>query len=276
MNAAREGWIKGLPPYIGFGTLDPSSISESGGVLTATYKSREETVYEVRVGAERSEIVEYFEGRELSRSTHRTLGQAFLIHMMRLPMDDHPRLRKLFRQIAVGRNININFYVDQGLVTYPAGYLFSLRLPITSANRAAWEVFADRVEQAGEAAPLKLLTENEGYILKLTVDGDVLVEEVAIAHCSALLFNLEGALDFIWESGAVLPVKEHRLTVMPIEELALGRLVVYPGDKCRGFLTFSALPLTPAELKEYGIEDLFREVSLGLLASTSGGREVDE
>ncbi len=270
MNLAREGWVKDLPPYIGFGTLDPSSISESDGVLTATYKSGTETVYEVRVG------VEYFGGQELSRTTGRRLGEAFLYRMIGLAMDHHPRLQELFNKIRADRNIRINFNVDQGLVTFPAGYLFGLRQPITSANRAAWELFADRLKEAGKAAPLKLLAVIEGFILKLTADGDVLIEEVAIAHCSSLLLNVEDALDLIWESDAVPAEKEHRLTVMPVETLAVDRLIVYPGDESRGFLTFSVLPLTRAEFEEFGLEDLFREVSLGLLASISGGREVNE
>ena len=121
MNAAREGWVKGLPPYIGIGTLDPSSISESGGVLRATYKSGTETVYDVFVSTQRSEIVEYFEGWELSRSTHRALGQAYLIYLMGLPMDDHPRLRELFSRIRADRNIYINFYGALRVDNNPAG-----------------------------------------------------------------------------------------------------------------------------------------------------------
>ncbi|MFQ5921401.1 MAG: hypothetical protein ACE5M4_01015 [Anaerolineales bacterium] len=78
MNLARERWIKDLPPYLGLGFLDPSSMYETSGMLKAKYKSGRETVYDVCVGAQRSEIVEYFASQELSWSTHRTLGQAFL------------------------------------------------------------------------------------------------------------------------------------------------------------------------------------------------------
>ena len=276
MNAAREGWIKDLPPYLGFGTLDLSSISESDGMLTATYKSGAETVYEVHVGMERSEIVEYFEGRELSRSTHRTLSQAFFYHMMGIPMDDHPRLQELFAEIATGRNIYISFCPDRKLVTYPAGYLFGMRLPITIANRATWEAFAGWLEDCGEAAPLKFDTAQDGFVLKLSTDGNVLLDEVTIADCSTLLLNLEAAVDLIMESGIVLSGKEHRLTVAPIQELAPGRLTVHPGDEGRGYLTFSVLPLTRAKLEEHRLEDLFREVSLGLLASSSRGGLMEE
>ncbi|MFQ5921402.1 MAG: hypothetical protein ACE5M4_01020 [Anaerolineales bacterium] len=184
-------------------------------------------------------------------------------------MDKHPRLQELFSKIAAGRNIYINFPVAQGLVTYPAGYLFGLRQPITSANRSAWGLFADRLRDAGKAAPLKLVAVKEGFILKLTAAGVVLREEVAIADHSTLLLHLQDALDLICESDAVPGEKEQRLTVMSVEDLARGRLIVYPGDESRGFLPFSVLPLTHSKLEKHGLEDLYREVSLRLPASHS-------
>ena len=276
MNAARKGWVKGLPPYLGLGILDPSSIYETNGTVKAKYKSGTETVYDVSVSAVRSEIVEYFEGKELSRSIGQELSQAFFYHMMGIPMDDHPRLQELFAEIATGRNIYISFCPDRKLVTYPAGYLFGMRLPITIANRATWEAFAGWLEDCGEAAPLKFDTAQDGFVLKLSTDGNVLLDEVTIADCSTLLLNLEAAVDLIMESGIVLSGKEHRLTVAPIQELAPGRLTVHPGDEGRGFLTFSVLPLTRAKLEEHRLEDLFREVSLGLLASSSRGGLMEE
>ena len=275
-NAARKKRIEALPPYLGLGILDPSSIYETDGVLKAKYKSGAETVYDVSVSAVRSEIVEYFDGRELSRSTHRTLGQAFLIHMMGLPMNNHSRLQELFTEITTGRNINVSCSPKRNFVMYPAGFGFGLRLPVTSSNRATWEAFSGWLEDCGDTAPLRPEMTQEGHILKLPAEGNVLVESVTIADCSTLLINLKHAVDLIIESGIVLSGKEHRLTVAPIQELVPGRLIVHPGDESRGFMTFSVLPLTRAELDEHGLEDLFREVSLGLLASTSGGREVHE
>ena len=136
MHAAREGWVKGLPPYIGFGTLDPSSIYETNGTIKAKYKSGAETVYDVSVSAVRSEIVEYFEGKELSRSIGQELSQAFFHHMMGLPMDDHPRLQKIFIEITAGLNINVICSPKRNFVMYPAGFGFGLRLPVTISNRA--------------------------------------------------------------------------------------------------------------------------------------------
>ena len=94
------------------------------------------------------------------------------------------------------------------------------------------------VGECAATAPLKPEVTQEGHILKLSAEGNVLVESVTIADCSTLLLNLEAAVDLIMESGIVLSGKEHRLTVAPIQELAAGRLIVHPGDDGRGFLTF--------------------------------------
>ena len=270
MHAAREGWVKGLPPYIGFGTLDPSSIYETNGTVKAKYKSGAETVYDVSVSAVRSEIVEYFEGKELSRSIGQELSQAFFYHMMGLPMHDHPRLQELFTEIATGRNINVICSPKRNFVMCPAGFGFGLRLPVTSSNRATWEAFSGWLEDCGDTAPLKPEVTQGGHILKLSAEGNVLVESVTIADCSTLLINHKRAVDLITESGLILTVKEHRLTVLPIQELAAGRLTVYPGDEDRGYVTFSVLPLSQAKLAEHGLVELFREVSLKLIAGSDG------
>ena len=270
MHAAREGWVKGLPPYLGFGTLDPSSIYETNGTVKAKYKSGAETVYDVSVSAVRSEIVEYFEGKELSRSIGQELSQAFFYHMMGLPMNDHPRLQELFTEITRERNINVICSPKRNFVMYPAGFGFGLRLPVTSSNRATWEAFSGWLGDCGDTAPLKPEVTQEGHILKLSAEGNVLVESVTIADCSTLLISLKRAVDLIVESGLILTVKEHRLTVLPIQELAAGRLTVYPGDEDRGFLTFSVLPLSQAKLAEHGLIELFGEISLKLLAGSDG------
>ena len=276
MNAARKRRIEALPPYLGLGILDRSSIYKTDGVIKAKYKSGRETIYDVYVGAQRSEIVEYFEGKELSRSFGQGLGQAFFYHMMGLPMDDHPRLQQLFTEITTGRNINVICSPKRNFVMYPAGFGFGLRLPVTSSNRATWEAFSGWLEDCGEAAPLRPETKHEGHILKLSAEGNVLVESVTIADCSTLLINLKRSVDLIMESGLILSEKEHRLTVLPIQELAAGRLTVYPGDESRGFLTFSVLPLTQAKLAEHGLVELFREVSLQLLSNLPGDQGLGE
>jgi hypothetical protein len=271
-HKARKRQANALPSYLGLATLDPSSKHVANGTVKAKYKSGTETVYDVAVSAQRSEIVEYFEGKELSRSIGQELSQAFFYHMMGLPMDDHPRLQELFTSITTGRNIYVSFSPRHNFVMYPAGFGFGLRLPVTSSNRATWEAFSGWLEDCGDAAPLKPETTQEGHILKLSAEGDVLVESVTISDYSTLLINLRDAVDLIMESGLVLSEKEHRLTVLPIQELAASQLSVHPGDEDRGFVTFSVLPLTREKLAEHGLVKLFREVSLQLLSNLPGNQ----
>jgi len=158
------------------------------------------------------------------RATGRRLGEAFLLHMLGRPMLDHPRLAKLLGRDGAGRNVCVNLYEEPRVVTFPAGYILSLRQPVTIGNRAAWEALEQRVKLAGSPASLRLAGVSEGFILKLPPSGAVLRERVAIAHATTLLLHLQDVLDLICESGVVPAEKEYRLTVMPIELLAGGRL----------------------------------------------------
>ncbi|MFQ5923507.1 MAG: hypothetical protein ACE5M4_11760 [Anaerolineales bacterium] len=203
-HEARKGQANVLPPYLGLGILDPSSTYETNGMVKAKYKSGAETVYDVSVSAQRSEIVEYFEGKELSRSIGQGLGQAFFYQMMGLPVAEHPRLQELFTEITTGRNINVICNPKHKFVMYPAGIGFVLHLPVTSSNRATWEAFSGWVQDCSDTAPLRPEMTHEGHILKLSVEGNVLVESATIAECSTLLINLKRAIDLIVESGIVL------------------------------------------------------------------------
>ncbi len=159
---------------------------------------------------------------------------------------------------------------------YPAGFGFGLRLPVTSSNRTTREAFSGWLEDCGDTAPLRPEMTQEGHILKLSTEGDVLVESVTIAECSTLLIKLKPAVDLIVESGLVLPEKENRLTVLPFQESAASLLRVHPGDEDRGFLTFSVLPLSQAKLTEHGLAELFREGSLQLLSNLPGNQGPGE
>ena len=136
--------------------------------------------------------------------------------MLGRPMLDHPRLAKLLGRDGAGRNVYVNLYEELRVVTFPAGYILSLRQPVTIGNRAAWEALEQRVKLAGSAAPLRLAGVSEGFILKLTPSGAVLRERVAFAQATALLLHLQDALDLICESGVVPAEKEYRLTVCPL------------------------------------------------------------
>jgi len=275
-HEARNKQADGLPHYLGLGTLDPSSKYVANGMVKAKYKSGAETVYEVSVSAQRSEIVEYFEGKELGRSIGQGLGQAFFYHMMGIPIGDHPRLQELFAEITTGRNINIITSPKRKFALYPGGIIFVLHLPINASNRATWEAFTGWQDDLGNTDPLRPESIHDGHILKLSSRGEVLVESVTIAEYSTLLIRLKPAIDLIMESGLVLPDKENRLTVMPFQESTAGQLRIYPGDEARGFLTFSVLPLSQAKLAEHGLVELFREASLEFLSNLAKSRGLDE
>jgi len=275
-HEARNKQADALPHYLGLGTLDPSSKYVANGMVKAKYKLGSETIYDVAVSAQRSEIVEYFQGAVLSRSIGQGLGNAYFHHMMGLPIGDHPRLQELFAEITAGRNINVITDPKHKFVMYPAGIWFLLHLPVTASNHATWEAFTGWQDDLGNTDPLRPESIRESHILKLSSRGEVLVESVTIAEYSTLLIRLKPAIDLIMESGLVLPEMENRLTVMPFQESAEGQLRIYPGDDARGFLTFSVLHLSQAKLAEHGLVELFREGSLQLLSNLPAKEELGE
>ncbi len=275
-HEARNKKAGVLPHYLGLGTLDPSSTYEGNGMIKAKYKLGTETIYDVAVSAQQSEIVEYFQGAVLSRSIGQGLGDAFFRHMMGLPIEDHPRLQELFTEITAGRNVYALCNPKRKFVMYPGGICFVLNLPVASSNRATWEAFTGWQNDLNNTDPLRPESIHGGHILKLSSQGDVLVESVTIAQYSTLLIRLKPAVDLIVESGLVLPEKENRLAVMPFQESTAGQLRVYPGDEDRGFLTFSVLPLSQAKLAEHGLVELFREGSLQLLSNLPGNQGLGE
>jgi hypothetical protein len=270
MCAAIEGSIKGLPPYIGFGVLDPSSISEADGVLTAKYLADGEIACEARLQQGRAELVEYFAGEEIGRSTGRRLGEAFLLQAYGWSDADHPRLRRLREQYGPQRNIYLDFNSDPPCVTFPAGSILGLQLPLAGSQRAAWDALAGRLAAAGRAAPIRAVSLKQGLVLKLLDGGAVRVEQVDLAYGAAILRHLPEALELLGGSGVIAVEKEHRLTVLPAEQFVEGRLTAYPGDPSRGFLTFSVLAATRAELEQYRLRELFHELSLKLLQAIAG------
>ncbi len=74
-HEARKRLAATLPPIRGLGILDPSSTYETNGMVRVKYKSGTETIYDVAISAQQSEIVEYFQGAVLGRSLGQELGE---------------------------------------------------------------------------------------------------------------------------------------------------------------------------------------------------------
>jgi len=140
--------VQNMPPYLGFGTLDPESVRPDGGRLTARYQCADgATAYSVDWRSGRCLLEAQFEGEPISISGGRDLQHALFQSFLGLaePAED-PRFVDLCRRVVDSGNIYFQFprpflRGGPGYLYYPAGLLFSLRLPIVWENRPAWDVF---------------------------------------------------------------------------------------------------------------------------------------
>lgn len=230
-----------LPPYLGLGVLDAGSVSTKAGKTTAAYMLGDEVVYRVMMSEKCSEVTEYFDREELGRSREATLRNAFLQYMMSFPPYENPRFERLYRQITEDRNIYLQFASEPQAIYFPAGYIFSLKQPIVSSNRAKWNALKKKLAREKDDGVVQLEGEKKSVILRLLDSGKVTVEDVDIGECSAILLNLAAATDLFWQSGVVPDEKEYRLIATDCYANLPGNMRFYLGEPARGFVTFSIL-----------------------------------
>ncbi len=264
-----------LPDYLGFGVLDRNSVVQSDAGVSANYVQGEEVVYEIMSEKSQCQISEYFQGEWIGESRDRVLEQAFLRHFSACSPFEHPRFGELYNQLTAGRNISVIFPQRPQAVYFPAGLIFSVRLPLVKGrNRKAWSAFRESIKLSPESKLLQFGKENKGVLFRLSAAGEVSHEDILVGACTAMLINVARVVDLIWESGVVLPEKEYRLTVMDGPQARLGSLPIFLGDPARGFTTYSFVPLPHKSFNADVIESAFLDQSHKFLDSLAN-RQVD-
>jgi hypothetical protein len=206
-----------LPPYLGMGLLDAESITYKNSKLTANYFLEEELIYQVTLSDGDCLLTEYFERQKIAESRYASLEAAFMSGMMAFPACENRRLVKLYNQITNERNIYARFAGERSAIFFPAGYIFILRQPIPACKLANWERLKALVVEEPDS-PVHFSAEHNGAVFRQLRSGNVEVEGLKIADCSATWRNLAAATDLLWESQLVPPEKEYRLTVMDCSE----------------------------------------------------------
>jgi hypothetical protein len=260
-----------LPPCLGLGTLDSGSVSTRAGTTKADYRSDGELIYQITLGKNRCVIQEFLDGDELGQSTQITLKDAFTHHLMSLPPYENRRFEHLYHRICDNRNIHVEFVDQPEAIFFPAGYIFVLRLPIMAGNQAKWKSVRAKLKRAGDSAPLQFDAEHTGIIFRLDASGRAKAEPVTLVDCTATLVNVAAAADWLWQSGMVLPEKEHRLMVLDASLSLPGQLRLYLGEPGQGVQMFSVLVADSVEMNLKEATRSFRESSRQFLASRPVG-----
>jgi hypothetical protein len=132
-----------------------------------------------------------------------------------------------------------------GYLYYPAGLLFSLRLPIVWENRPAWDVFRI-VATNGEELPMSLDDEGPGAIISLVTDGELRVEEIEIAQFVTPLCRVVDACRLIAQHRLIAPGQMYRMAISDASVAAPGGLQVYQGHEAGGPALFATVAADPS------------------------------
>ena len=241
-----------LPSYLGFGTLDPESVRFDGERLTARYQYADgDTAYSVDWQPGRCLLEARFEGEPLSISGGRDLQSAlFQSFLGRAEPAEDPRFLDLCRRVVGSGNIYFQFpgafrRGSPGCLYYPAGLLFSLRLPIVWDNRPAWDVF-HVLTMKRQALPIDRFAYGPGAIVSLMPDGELHVEEIEIAQFVTPLCQVVDACRTIAEHRLIAPGQTYRMTVADASVASPGRLQVYQGHQEGGPVLFATVAADPS------------------------------
>jgi hypothetical protein len=243
--------VQNLPSYLGFGTLDPASVHFDGEHLSAHYQYGDgDIAYRVDWQSGRCLLEAQFHGEPVSISGGRDLQSAlFQSFLGRAEPADDPRFVDLCQRVVGSGNIYFQFPQafrrgSPGYLYYPAGLLFSLRLPIVRENRPAWDVFRI-VARSGEGLPMSLDDEGPGAIISLTPGGEPYVEEIEIAQFVTPLYQVLDACRIIAEHRLIAPEQTYRVSVADASVVAPGGLQVYQGHAAGGPALFATVAADP-------------------------------
>jgi hypothetical protein len=241
--------IEALPPEMGFGVLDPASVAFEDGRLRARYLDAEDgdLAYAVDWAPGRCRLDAHCAGQLVTLSGYPDLQAALVRSFLGLGPTD-PRLVRLCQRLIRLGNVYFR-YPDlrpgraTGLLFFPAGLIFELRLPVVPANAAVWEAARTLLACGGGDGRLALVREGPGTIFRLGADGAVRAEAIVVADLSAPLARLPRAVG--WLANVIAPGKAYRLAVL--DAGVAGDLQVYPGERSRGELAFGVFSGNPGQ-----------------------------
>ncbi len=205
----QEPTVDDLPAYLGFGLLDQGSMRSENGALSAAYSAAGGAVHEVRWAPNDCLLKSWWRGREIGQSRGSDLEAAFFANWWSYESLwlDRPKC-DLFNQITGMGNVYIPL-PGREYAFYPAGLMFTLRLPILATRLPAWETFKRRIRPP--ASPLVLHREGPGVVLRLGEEGEFHKDPVLVVDLHVPLAWLAPAVVACLESGIVSDGKHYRL-----------------------------------------------------------------
>ena len=231
-----------LPEYLGLGLLDPHSVKIAPHRMMADYTVEGDLLYHVSLRDQHSQIEEFLDGSLLDTTAQSTsLQDTFFRHLLKQLPYNSRRYERLYHRLQDERNVLVQFATEPRYFFFPAGYLFTLRQPIVSANQAVFDQVSRSADGGPDQTGLRLDAVRDGVVLRLLENGEVTVEPVRVADFSAALHRVAEAADRLCQSGIVPPEKEYGLAVSDSSLTAAGLVTIYLGDVARGIAAYAAV-----------------------------------
>ncbi len=231
-----------LPEYLGLGLLDPHSVKIAPHRMTANYTIEGDLLYHVTLKDKHFQIDEFLDRELLDTTTQATsLQDTFFRHLLKHHPYTSRRYEQLYHRLQDGRNVMVEFAAEPRFFYFPAGYLFTLRLPIVGSNQAVFDQVARAADGGPDRTGLRLDQVRKGAVLRLLENGKVTVELVRVADFAAALHRVAEAADRLWQSGIVPPEKEYGLEVLDSSLSTPGNLGVCLGDVTRGVAAYTVV-----------------------------------
>ncbi len=231
-----------LPEYLGLGLLNPHSVKIEPHRMTANYALEGDLLYGVTLSDKHFQIDEFLDGELLDSTTQpSSLQDTFFRHLLKQLPYNNRRYERLYHRLRDGRNVTVRFAAEPHFFYFPAGFLFTLRQPVVSANQAAFDQVAASADGGPDQTGLKLDAVRKGVMLRLLENGEVTVEPVRVADFSAALHRVTEAVDRLWQSGLVPPEKEYGLAVLDSSLNTAGNVTIFLGDVARGIAAYAVV-----------------------------------
>jgi hypothetical protein len=210
--------INQMPDRLGFGKLSGSSICSGKEEVFAEYHAsdlgEDDLAYTLWLSLQTCRLEEYCAGESLGVSEGATLAAAFCGLPGLLAPLEHPRLSGMMvRLLRSGLNLHFHLPFETTAISYPAGLIFSLHLPLTRTNHRAWERLQEEDARTAHRGRLQFVDRAQGRFnsrLPRQKKYPRPLEEVELA---AWMIDLEATCRYLAEGDVLLPQGELPLRI---------------------------------------------------------------
>jgi hypothetical protein len=204
-----------LPPYLGYGILDPESARYENGELYANYvfECDGSVVHEVRWNTKFCMLFTYCHGTSGNISYFPDLRYALLYDCRSWNLHEDDCYLFLSREISRLGNTYVNCPEPDAKMGsadfYPAGKIFILSLPLAGKT----EKYFGFLEQIKDSEIIKFSRERKGHVIVLNKDSKVTIQPSIIAEFDTPLAHLFSAAKAIVDAGIINDSKINRLII---------------------------------------------------------------